>query len=258
MPVTVPCGQCVGCRLEYSRQWAMRCMHEASLHDENCMITQTYSDEFLPEKGSLDKSAFQKFMKRLRKEYDGKRIRYYHAGEYGDRFGRPHYHTLLFGHDFADKTHWVNRRGFPVYRSATLERLWPFGFSEIGSVTFESAAYVARYIMKKMNVTPQMYELDGIAPEYCTMSRDGGIGKEWYERYKDEVYSADSVIMRGREMKPPRFYDGLYEIDQPDRMVSVKGRRKRSVNEDDCTPERLDAKKACLEARVALRKERAL
>ena len=96
-PVSVPCGQCVGCRLEKSRQWAMRCVHEASLYDENCFITLTYDDEFLPVGGSLDKGAFPRFMKRLRKKFEPRRIRFYHAGEYGDRFGRPHYHALLFG-----------------------------------------------------------------------------------------------------------------------------------------------------------------
>jgi len=56
MPVTIPCGRCVGCRLERSRQWAMRCMHEASLHEENIFITLTYNPENLPEGNTLKKN----------------------------------------------------------------------------------------------------------------------------------------------------------------------------------------------------------
>ena len=88
LPVTVPCGQCIGCRLERSRQWAIRCTHEASLWEKNCFITLTYNDENLPKDGSLDVTHFQKFMKRLRKKH-GAGIRFYHCGEYGDKFGFP-------------------------------------------------------------------------------------------------------------------------------------------------------------------------
>ena len=103
--IKLPCGQCVGCRLERSRQWAVRCMHEASLYKRNCFITLTYSNEYLPPNMSLVKSDFQKFMKRLRKRC-GSSVRYYYCGEYGENFGRPHYHAILFGFDFKDKVYW--------------------------------------------------------------------------------------------------------------------------------------------------------
>ena len=101
--INLPCGQCIGCRLERSRQWAVRCMHEASLHDENSFLTLTYSDENLPPGGSLHLPDFQNFMKRLRKSIAPKRVRFYHCGEYGDILSRPHYHALLFGYDFDDR-----------------------------------------------------------------------------------------------------------------------------------------------------------
>ena len=101
-PVDLPCGQCIGCRLERSRQWAIRCVHEASLHERNCFITLTYRDECLPTNGSLDLDAFQKFMKRLRRRF-GEGVRFFHCGEYGENFGRPHYHAILFNLDFSDK-----------------------------------------------------------------------------------------------------------------------------------------------------------
>lgn len=146
----VPCGRCVGCRLERSRQWALRCIHEARMHKQNCFITLTYNDENLPADKSLHYEDFQKFMKRLRRKF-GEGVRFYMCGEYGENLGRPHFHACLFGVDFADKKLWrKSPSGAFLYRSATLEQLWPFGYSSIGDVTFETAAYVARYIMKKI------------------------------------------------------------------------------------------------------------
>lgn len=210
----LPCGQCVGCRLERSRQWAVRCMHEASLYDENCFLTLTYATENLPPNNSLRKSDFQDFMKRLRKEY-GSGIRYFHCGEYGENFGRPHYHALLFNHDFSDKRFYSERNGHRIFTSNSLSRLWPQGFSVIGDVTFESAAYVARYVMKKVTGKPAEAHYGGRLPEYITMSRGskklgtGGLGKGWYDRFKSDVYPLDRVVVRGSDTRPPRFYDSL-------------------------------------------------
>ncbi len=260
--VTVPCGQCIGCRLERSRQWAMRCVHEASLYEENAFITLTYDDAHLPRTGSLDKTAFPKFMKRLRKHACGERIRYYHAGEYGDSFGRPHYHALLFGYDFADKRTWSERSGLPVWRSATLERLWPMGQSEVGSVTFESAAYVARYCLKKINgkkseeyytVTLETGEVVQVQPEYATMSRRPGIGSKWYEDFKCEVYPADSVVVRGKLMKPPRFYDGQFEIEDPEAMAAVKRARKKAQDPEEQRSSRLLVRREVVEAQLRVK-----
>ena len=151
----VPCGQCIGCRLERSRQWAIRCVHEASLHTDNCFITLTYSPDCLPSDGSLNHDDFQKFFKRLRKHIAPKKIRYYMCGEYGEdlqqpsKLGRPHFHACLFGLDFDDKQLYIVRDDVKLYTSATLEKIWGKGFVTIGDVTFESAAYVARYIAKK-------------------------------------------------------------------------------------------------------------
>lgn len=144
----VPCGQCVGCRLERSRQWAVRCVHEASLHTDNCFITLTYNDEHLPSDGSLNYRDFQLFMKRLRKRVSVP-VRFYMCGEYGENFGRPHFHACLFGFNFPDLKLWKSGKS-KLYRSPLLEELWPFGYSSVGDVNFESAAYVARYILKKV------------------------------------------------------------------------------------------------------------
>ncbi len=246
--VTVPCGQCIGCRLEKSRQWAMRCMHEASLYDDNCFITLTYDDESLPSRGSLDRAAYPKFMKRLRKRFSHERIRYYHCGEYGDQFGRPHYHSLLFGFDFPDKVPWTMRGDHRVWRSPELERLWPHGASEVGAVSFESAAYVARYVTKKVTGEPAAKHYDGREPEYATMSRRPGIGRAWYEQFRCEVYASDSVVVRGKEMKPPRYYDGMHELANPEEMASVKAARRKAQDIDEQRSSRLLVRRTVAEA----------
>lgn len=141
----LPCGQCVGCRLERSRQWAMRCLHESSLYERNCFLTLTYSDEFLPFRGQLRYRDFQGFMKRLRK-FASTPLRFFMCGEYGTLNMRPHYHALIFGFDFDDKVPFrLLDSGCRIYNSSRLEKLWYFGASSVGAVTFESAAYTARY-----------------------------------------------------------------------------------------------------------------
>jgi hypothetical protein len=225
--VSLPCGQCVGCRLERSRQWAMRCMHEAQLHENNCFITLTYNDENYPKNGSLAKDHFQKFLKRFRRAIAPAKIRYYMAGEYGTNFGRPHFHACIFGYDFYDKKlHQRTSSGSLIYTSKDLEKLWTFGYSSIGDVTFESAAYVARYIMQKQtgkDVDKNHYtycdlqtgELVKLLPEYNNMSLKPGIGADWYKKYKNDVYPHDYVELRGQKIKPPKFYDKLYSKENP-------------------------------------------
>ena len=219
----LPCGQCIGCRLNYSRQWAIRIVHEAQMHEENCFITLTFDQANLETRSnplSLDVTEYQRFMKRLRKRY-GKNIRFFHCGEYGDLNKRPHYHAVIFGMDFKDKKLWSNRDGNKLFTSEELQKLWPYGFSTIGDVTFQSAAYVARYIMKKhkgegaedhyTRWCPLTGEGTQVAPEYCTMSRKPGIGATWLEKYKADVYPHDYVVINGHKVKPPRYYDSLLD-----------------------------------------------
>lgn len=260
LPLEIPCGKCIGCKLERSRQWAIRCVHEAQLHRWNSFITLTYAEAHLPELGSLVLRDFQLFMKRLRKSCRH-RIRFFHCGEYGDLNGRPHYHACLFGHDFLDKYLWSERDGIKLYRSPKLETLWGLGFATIGEVTFESAAYCARYITKKVTgekadnhylvYDPETGEIFGHRlPEYCTMSRGGrgkdeenlgGLGSAWYKKFNTDVYPSDEVIIRGRPMRPPRFYDAIYENENPTDFERVKRQRKKAgqLGAADQTPGRL-------------------
>ncbi len=261
--LSLPCGQCVGCRLERSRQWAIRCMHEAQMHTENCFITLTYDDAHLPSDRSLHYRDFQLFIKRLRKRYFGRRIRYYMAGEYGENFGRPHWHACIFGLDFDDKKLWKRTPANSLlYRSADLELLWPFGYSSIGDVTFESAAYVARYIMKKVTgknaaqhyqeIDPETGEITNRTPEFTKMSLKPGIGYEWYKQYTSDVYPHDYVVVRGKKVKPPKYYDKKYKIDNPykfDELLYIREKSAKLRHEDN-TLERLAVKEQVVKAKL--------
>ena len=243
LQIELPCGQCVGCRLERSRQWAIRCMHEAHMHDENTFLTLTYDDDHLPEDGSLDVRHFQNFMKRLRQKYAGKLIRFYHCGEYGTATRRPHYHALLFGHRFGDELYSKQSgSGEPIYTSRELDTIWGHGHCWTGTVTFESAAYVARYVMKKVTGEQAEDHYEGRKPEYTTMSRRPGIGALYYQKYKEEVYPRDEIVINGKLVKPPKFYDKLHEQENEEKVhTKVISKRKQLArkNADNNTPDRL-------------------
>lgn len=268
--IEVPCGQCIGCKLEHSRQWAMRCMHEASLHDDNCFITLTYDDEHLPSDNSLNKKDFQDFMKRLRKNINypikkrakelkipfvPKIIRYYHCGEYGENFGRPHYHACLFGIDFPDKE-LIKEGDHPLYFSQELAKSWDLGYHTIGALTFESAAYVSRYCTKKVSGVMAEAYYEGRQPEYATMSRRPGIGKGWIDAYFSDTYPSDEVICRGHPCKPPRYYDNVADTLQPDMFANIKENRlDRAVQQAaDNTPERRRVREKVAKAKLNLYK----
>ena len=239
-------------------------MHEIQMHEDNCFITLTYNDQNLPSDGSLDVKHFQLFMKKYRKWLAPKKIRYYHCGEYGDHTHRPHYHAIIFGHDFEDKKVHKRTNGNNVYISKTLDELWGKGFCTLGDATFESAGYVARYIMKKwtgkdadsryVKTDPDTGEiLVDLKPEYTTMSQ--GIGRAWLEKYKTDVYPSDEVIVNGRQTRPPKFYDRILaeSEDENDQQLlrTVKAARARNnlSRKGDQTPERLEVREKVLESR---------
>ncbi|AXH77727.1 MAG: replication initiator protein [Microviridae sp.] len=262
----LPCGRCIGCRLERSRQWAIRCMHEASLHEFNSFVTLTYDDAHVPADGGLHHAHFQKFMKRLRKRFP-QDIRYYMCGEYGPVNNRPHFHVILFGLTFTDLSLWKRTSADEViFRSATLEKLWPFGFSSIGAVTFQSCAYVARYIMQKQTgdsgakhyrdkgfIDTETGEVFGLRPEYNRMSLRPAIGKRWFEKFGlTDVFPHDRVVYDGSESKPPRYYDKLFSRIDADGFANIQDKRILDSQENlaDSTPARLIDKETVLSARV--------
>lgn len=234
-PVDLPCGICDSCKLSRARVWALRCMLEASLWDDNRFITLTYNDDNLPFNGSIQPEDVVLFMKRLR-EFYGPGIRSFGCAEYGDKFARPHYHILLFNHRFPDEYFFKERRGELVYRSPKLEELWPFGHSEIGSVTDRSAAYVARYINKKVGkredpshyevVHPETGEVLPVLPErLIAVSRRPGIAAGWFELFGG--HPKDFIEIGGVKYSPPAYFDRKLEVSDPDEFRAVKKIRSR-------------------------------
>lgn len=246
-------------------------MHEASMYDKNCFITLTYNDENIPDREELKYKHFQQFIRKLRKETSQK-IRFYMCGEYGSLGERPHYHACLFGYDFNDKIEFKKTKsGSIIYTSKTLENLWSvgrgkkkksLGFSTVGQVTFESAAYVARYIMKKRlgrgydleYIDKETGEVSEKQKEFSRMSLKPGIGFEWYKKYKRDVFPHDICIVRGRECKPPKYYFGKLKETDPDEYDTICGIRERRAhrNRSDNTKERLIAKEKVLIAKQNL------
>lgn len=239
-PITVPCGRCVGCRLERSRQWAIRCDHERQMHEDNAFVTLTYKDEELvyggAEHGILMPRHLELFWKRLRKR-TGKSFKYFACGEYGDKSSRPHYHACIFGLDFEDKKLFSVKDGINLYTSDFLDSVWERGMCTIGDVSFESAAYVARYVMKKrLGKNASSYKADGITPEFVRMSRGGkprkdgtqqlGIGAGWYKKFGAEVFPRDEVVIRGGvRCKPPTYYARKFKRENPSVFEEIEWKR---------------------------------
>lgn len=259
----LPCGRCIGCRLERSRQWAVRCVHEAKLYDENCFITLTYDPAHLPEDLSLKYVHYQKFMKRLRRRFFSRVIRFYMCGEYGENFGRPHYHSCLFNLDFPDKLFYSGKGETRIYTSKTLDELWGMGGCKIGRMTFESAAYVARYCTQTVTgqaaeehykvVNKETGEIFTRVPEFGRMSLKPGIGAPWLAKYMKDVYPKGEVVINGRLAKPPRYYDKIYErVDTDDGFARMQWAREiRAARQSaDQTADRLAVKEQVTEARL--------
>lgn len=225
--IVVPCGRCRCCRLEHSRQWAVRMMHEAQTVDSASFITLTYDQAHLPVDGNLDVSHIQKFWKRLRKRLN-KRISYYACGEYGDLHGRPHWHAAVFGEDFTRDREDLRptRSGFAQWTSPTLEAAWQKqGRVAAMELTFESAQYVAKYVRQKRTGPEAEAHYNGRRPEFSTMSKRPAIGHAWFVEYIRDVYPRDEVVVRGTRGKPPKYYDQLAERLDPVAMAAIKERR---------------------------------
>lgn len=264
----------------------MRIVHEAQLHKNdhgNCFVTLTYRDKrecdgtqlsegyHVPADYSLQKSHFQKFVKRLRKAYPDRKIRYFHCGEYGEETLRPHYHACLFNVEFTDVQVWKDDEGIVTYTSSALEKLWPFGFATVGELNYDTAAYTAGYILKK--VTGQQAwdhylrndengEAIWVTPEYVTMSLKPGIGHDFYQKYKDDFFPHDHSPVPGKGVirKVPRYYETILQNTSPDLHETVKQMRQIFIAEhgEDYTPERLYQKYRVHKARDADKKRNAL
>lgn len=255
----------MGCKLERSRQWSIRMMHEARYHAANSFLTLTYSDEAVPQNFGLDLRHIQLFIKRLRRHveyhFDSK-IRFYACGEYGDLNGRPHYHAIIFGYDPPDKLlHSRSESGEAIYSSATLHGLWGHGIVSSQDVTHKAAAYVARYVTKKIKSGDdfgasrycRLSPIDGafhqVRPEFSVMSRRPGLGYEFATEFKSDYYPSGFLVVDGVRQAPPLFYvSKLSEKEQ--QRLKRQARRLGLKNKLHNTTERRMARAAVRDARI--------
>jgi len=269
--IMLPCKKCLACRLTYAREWATRCVHEASKYTDNSFLTLTFDNEHLPADQCLDPQIHVAFMDKLRDYVGERKIRYYMSGEYGEQNGRCHLHYLCFNWTppdpiFLRKT----KTGHPVYQSETLARLWGRGFVTIGNVSFQSAGYVARYVVKKSKSdtseqervwwNPNTEEYQIRTPEFNRMScgtrKDGlgGIGKSWITDPQNlaDTLRDDNVIINGQTMPVPAYYNQILEVANPERYAEIKLARKAHAlaHAENHTEERLAVRRAVLAERV--------
>lgn len=273
----LPCGQCIGCRMDYARRWADRMMLELESHSTAYFITLTYDDDHVsvshyatsfwhiaPDgrkrlypsirddlvaddwtvEPVMDGTSLtlcpphvRDWLKRLRRQqeyhHNGNKIRYYLVGEYGSTTARPHYHAIIYGLQLDDLEPFGRSAAgnYPYYRSATLERTWTYGYVGVANVTWETCAYTARYMLKKhKGATADVYTKYALQPEYSVMSRCPGIGANYYVDHRDEIYANDEIIIStprgGRVIRPPQYYDKMYDLEYPSRMADIKSARR--------------------------------
>lgn len=258
VPLSLPCGQCIGCRLKRARDWSVRIMHEAQMHEENCFVTLTYGRDKLPPRGSLYYGDYQLFMRRLRRSV-GKPVRFFMCGEYGEANFRPHYHACLFGIDFADKERaGKSASGHMFFSSESLERIWSHGRAVVQPLTRETAAYCARYIVGKVTGDGAKERYGELTPEFSHCSLRPGIGARWFERFGSDVYPHDYVVAGFQKHSPPRYYDKLLKRRDPkalalDDIEFARYNRARAASPDQ-TPERLEVREVVQKARVRFQK----
>lgn len=221
--IAIPCGQCIGCRIQRQQVWAFRCLAEASLHEHNWFATLTYSPDHLPAHGGLRHRDWQLFAKRVRRQCGP--FRYLMCGEYGEQTLRPHYHALLFGLSLPDISRVGVRRGYPIFRSEKLSSLWKLGLVELGTVTAQSARYCATYVLKDSGSpeTLDAYtgELMQLPKAYGRMSLKPGIGDAWARRYHPEVITHGACLANERRFPIPKRFKQIMEGIDPIRFEEL-------------------------------------
>lgn len=221
----LPCGRCIGCLQHRVLQWELRCTHEARVHDCNIFVTLTYDEKHVPFGHTLVPDDFRLFIKRVRHHYPERKVRFFGCGEYGEKRGRPHYHVILFGHDFEGrykyrKTH----SGKDQYTSPILDRLWPYGLATFCDFEPDLAGYIARYVIDRSQswaakigyevLDTDTGEIVHLAKEFLRMSRRPGIGGTYLEKFsEDALKNNGTVVHKGKEVRQPRYYDKKLKKD---------------------------------------------
>lgn len=290
LPIPLPCGKCDSCKMDRAKDWALRCVKEASLYEENIFLTLTYDAENLPPDLSLNKEHFTTFIRAVRDKYRDThpKIRFFMCGEYGNPtpennfIARPHYHALIFNFAFPDqKLEYRRADGDAVYSSESCTKLWGKGLIHIAAVNEKTAGYCARYTLKKTNsedlktIDPETglepYEVYNpitdtyhrVEPEYVNMSRRPGIGKEWYDKFQTDMHDGRLYITHSRDfaskklkpviVKNPVYFDKLRERENPELQKEIVDARKQKAieNAENHSYDRLRAKEVILRQRIS-------
>lgn len=210
----LPCGSCLGCKFDIARDWATRCVCESLYHEKSCFVTLTYDEEYVPER--VKRSDVQEFIKALRNR--GVELRYFGSAEYGTENRRPHYHLILFGYEPFDMKLYSKSNGFFLYTSTTLSSIWRKGFVLVGSLSFESAGYVARYATKKLKDDDS----------FLMMSNRPGIGYQYYLDHASEMVKEGVIYgsFGSRSSMPiPRYFDSKLREDFPEEYSKLVEKR---------------------------------
>lgn len=153
-------------------------------------VTLTYDDEHMPGDGTLFPYDTELWLKRVRRAIEPRRIRYYLAGEYGDRTKRPHYHAVLFGVDPSE--------------SGVVDDAWGLGWTKVGTVTEHSIRYVADYVTYKVFGVAAERVYERRKPPFARMSQ--GLGRDWCDARADQLRVALSMEHRGHPVALPRYF----------------------------------------------------
>lgn len=235
----ISCGRCISCRIARAEKLATQCYCEAQMHESNYFLTLTYSDEHLPSDWSLRISELQSALKRLRYYLDCS-FRYLGTGEYGGLYHRPHYHLLGFGMSIPDLYPWEKSpTGGTLYRSPLVEKAWPYGHVKVGAFTWNTAAYVARYSLKKVSkearldeytrFNPATGEVWEVAPVFKVQSLRPGLGYSWFQKYRGDCFPSDFLIVDGRKRAVPDYF---LRLADPELALEVKDQRRFQVERD--------------------------
>lgn len=257
---TIPCGKCIGCKLDYSREWANRGYLEAQLWEQNWFVTLTYDEDHIKmiddETATLEPEKITYFMKNLRqimkREFNQDNIRFMACGEYGEERSRPHYHLIIFNLNLPVETFYNPRikNNNCYWQNTIIERSWggirnptkdhnyinpnSIGISNISECTWNNIAYTARYITKKINgdLEKEAYS-ENQEKEFFRVSRMPGIGQTYYEEHKNDIYKLDCITVKNQQgvinSKPPKYFDKLYKQEYPEEFKKIEERRKKQM-----------------------------
>lgn len=195
----LPCGHCLACIQNKKKEWAVRCLLEASDHKENCFVTLTYDSKNYDDK--FHKEHLRKFFKRLYSK--GFKFRYYGCGERGDEEGRCHYHLIMFGFFPSDAKYYSKTKsGSSQFTSQILSEAWELGFVTVSEFEAAEASYVAGYAYKKIGLQNDSFHFQSTKP---------GIGQGYVLRNIQDIYDQDKLVVNfgSHSVAVPRYFDKI-------------------------------------------------